>query len=308
MTSNSTGIYSAVARAVGYHEAVDKALKSPGGKVGFVLGGGGHLGANEVGMLQALLKAGIVPDLIVGTSVGALNGVAIAAQPDLETVGNLRQAWMDLGKEKVFSSALGGAGNLMRNKGIYLHNNSNLKKLIERLLPVENFEELKVPFQCVAASIERAAEHWFSRGPLVPAILASSAVPGLLPPVRIDGEHFYDGGVVNSIPIERALQLGATELYILHVGRIEQPLSPPTNLFQVANVAFEIGRRHRFAKDMASLPEGVAGHVLPTGEEDPATSPLSQLKYKDFTHVSERMQTAYEATSRYLADTLGGGD
>lgn len=279
-----------------------------GRTVGFVLGGGGHLGANEVGMLQALLEAGIEPDLIVGTSVGALNGVAIAARPDLQTVEGLRQAWMDLGREKVFSSTLGGAGNLMLSKGIYLHDNSGLKQLIERLLPVSTFEELRVPFQCVAASIERAAEHWFSQGPLVPAILASSAVPGLLPPVGIDGEHFYDGGLVNSIPIERALQLGATELYILHVGRVERPLSSPTNLFQVANAAFEIARRHRFAKDMANLPTTVTRHVLPTGEEDPAAGPLAQFKYKDFTHVEERMQTAYEATSRYLAEAPGGGN
>lgn len=273
-----------------------------------MLGGGGHLGANEVGMLQALLTAGIRPDLIVGTSVGALNGVTIAAQPDLEAVSKLWQAWVDLGREKIFSSALGGAGTLMRNKGIYLHDNSDLEKLIRRLLPVHSFEELQVPFQCVAASIEQAAERWFSRGPLIPAVLASSAVPGLLPPVRIDGEHFYDGGVVNSIPIERALQLGATELYILHVGRIEQPLKPPRNLIQVANVAFEIARRHRFAKDMAGLPDGIVGHVLPTGEEDPASSPLAQLKYKDFTHVDERMQTAYEATTRYLTKAAGGAE
>lgn len=292
---------------VGYDLTVSTDSAKPPRKIGFVLGGGGHLGANEVGMLQALLETGIVPDVIVGTSVGALNGVAIAAQPDLDAVQRLRRTWMDLGKERVFSSALGGAGNLVRKKGIFLHHNANLRRLIERLLPVDNFDELKVPFQCVAASIERAAEHWFASGPLVPAVLASSAVPGLLPPVEIDGEHFVDGGVVNSIPIERAVQLGANELYILHVGRIEQPLKPPSNLIQVANVAFEIARRHRFAKDMANLPEGVVGHVLPTGEEDAATSPLAQLKYKDFTHVAKRMDTACEATARYLADRTGPG-
>jgi NTE family protein len=268
--------------------------------VAFVLGGGGHLGANEVGMLQALLERNILPDLIVGTSVGALNGVAIAAEPSLETVKELRRAWLALGKERVFASPFGGAANLVR-KGTHLHSNLNLKALIERLVPVERFEELKVPFQCVAASVERAAEHWFSEGPIVPAILASAAVPGLLPPVEIDGEHFLDGGLVNSIPIERALQLGANEVYILHVGRIEQPLTAPRNLVQVATVAFEIGRRHRFARDMSSLPEGVVGHVLPTGEENAPTG-LSQLKYRDFTHVAERMEAAHRASAAFLDD------
>lgn len=272
--------------------------RARGGTVAFVLGGGGHLGANEVGMLQALLERDIVPDLIVGTSVGALNGAAIAADPSLETVKALRKAWLALGKDRVFASPFGGAGNLVR-RGTHLHTNKNLETMIDRLLPVKRFEDLKVPFQCVAASIERAAEHWFSEGPITPAILASAAVPGLLPPVEIDGEHFLDGGLVNSIPIERALHLGATELYILHVGRVEQPLLPPKNLIQVAMVAFEIGRRHRFARDMASLPGGVAGHVLPTGDEI-FPSGMQQLKYRDFTHVAQRMEAAHQATAKYL--------
>jgi len=274
--------------------------------VAFVLGGGGHLGANEVGMLHALLERGVAPDLIVGTSVGALNGVAIAAEPTLGTVAKLREAWLALGKDRVFASPFGGAGNLVR-KGTHLHSNLRLKQLIEKLLVVDRFEDLTVPFQCVAASIERAAEHWFTEGPIAPAILASAAVPGLLPPVEIDGEHFLDGGLVNSIPIERAVQLGATELYILQVGRIEQPLTPPRNLIQVATVAFEIGRRHRFARDMASLPAGVVGHVLPTGEEN-TPGGLGLLKYRDFTHVAERIDSARLASGQFLDELTSSSE
>jgi NTE family protein len=275
------------------------------GKVAFVLGGGGHLGAHEVGMLAALLEQGIAPQLIVGASVGALNGAAIAASPTMDTVEKLKTVWLRLGKERVFASPLGGAGNLIR-RGTHLHSNAPLRELIERTLPVRTFEELEVPFQCVAASIERAAEHWFSEGPLTDAILASAAVPGVLPPVEIGGEHFIDGGVVNSIPIGRAVALGATELYILHVGRIERPLQPPKNLLQVAMVAFEIARRHRFAHDMATLPPGVVAHVLPTGEEEASSDSLSQLRYRDFTRVAEWIGRAQRATSDYLerASTL----
>ena len=82
-----------------------------------------------------------------------------------------------------------------------------------------------MPFQCVAASIERAAAHWFCDGPIVPAVLASAAVPGLLPPVRIGDEHFFDGGLVHSIPVGRALAAGGRTVYVLHVGRIERPLA-----------------------------------------------------------------------------------
>jgi NTE family protein len=269
-------------------------------RIAFVLGGGGNLGSYEVGMLQALLERDIIPDIVVGTSVGALNGAAIAAAPTIATVERLKEAWLRLGKERVFASPFGGAGALF-TKGTHLHGNEALYRLIKRLLPVESFGELRVPFHCVAASIERAAEHWFSDGPLSEAILASAAVPGLLPPVEIGGEHFIDGGIVNSIPVERAVQLGATELYVLHVGRIEKPLEAPTNLLQVAMVAFEIARRHRFARDMAGLPEGVVSHVLPTGEESrPAYDPIGQLRYKDFSRVGQRMQSSYRATSNYL--------
>lgn len=250
-------------------------------------------------MLQALLERGIIPDVVVGTSVGALNGAAIASQPTIATVQELKAAWLRLGKERIFASAFGGAGSLIR-MGTHLHSNEPLRRLIEQLLPVRLIEELKVPFQCVAASIERAAEHWFTEGPLTDAILASAAVPGLLPPVEIDGEHYVDGGIVNSIPVERAVQLGASELYVLHVGRIERPLQAPRNLVQVAMVAFEIARRHRFAREIAALPEGVVSHVLPTGEEGPAYDRISQLRYRDFTRVAERIERAHRATADYL--------
>ena len=109
-------------------------------------------------------------------------------------------------------------------------------------------------FQCVAASIESAAEHWFTAGPIVDAVLASSAVPGILPPVRIGDEHFIDGGIVNSIPVNRAVELGATRIFVMHVGRLDRPLEPPRWPWEVALVAFEIARRHRFLGDLASLP------------------------------------------------------
>jgi NTE family protein len=261
------------------------------------------MGAYEVGMLRALLESDIRPDLVVGNSVGALNGAAIAAAPALATVERLEEVWRSLEQTGVFAgSVLSGAANLVRTR-TSLHSNRPLRTLIERLLPAKRFEDLEVPFQCVAASIERAAEHWFSEGPLVDAILASSAVPGILPAVAIDGEHFIDGGIVNSIPIARAVELGGTDVFVLHVGRTERPLAPPRNPWQVAMVAFEIARRHRFARDMASLPKGVVAHVLPTGEREPARfDSLTQFRYRDFRSVPRRIEVARRATAAYLAE------
>ncbi len=272
----------------------------------FVLGGGGHLGAYQVGMLRALLERGIKPDLVVGTSVGAMNGAAVAADPSPETIKKLESVWMNLDDEPVFAASLfAGAARLARSR-THVQPLQPLRALIERMLPAGRFDELEVPFQCVAACIERAAEHWFTDGPLVEAILASAAVPGVFQPVEIDGEHFVDGGIVNSIPIERAVKLGANEIYVLHVGRVDRKLEAPKNLIEVAMVAFEIARRHRFARDMENLSEGVVAHVLPTGEESPPRfSDLSQLRYKDFSAVAKRIEGAYVATDVYLERARG---
>ena len=109
------------------------------------------------------------------------------------------------------------------------------------------------------------AEHWFDSGRVVDAVVASAAVPGLLPPAEVGGEHYLDGGIVNSIPLGRAVQLGADRVFVLQVGRIDRPLKPPRKPWEVARVSFEIARRHRFVRELAELPDDVECHVLPAG-------------------------------------------
>lgn len=267
-------------------------------RTAFVLGGGGVLGANEVGMLRALLEAGIVPDLVVGTSVGALNGAFLAADPTVEATARLTALWRQLSAEGgVFAGGLAHQVTRAVRTRTHLHGRGPLRTLLQKHLPVQRIEDLALPFQCVAASIERAAEHWFDKGPLHDAVLASCAVPGLLAPVHVDGEHYFDGGLVNSIPVSRAVELGAQTVWVLQVGRIEKPLTPPTRPWEVGLVAFEIARRHRFASDMARLPEGVTVHILPSGEQSGA---LSQLRYRDTRRTSRRVDAAYAASRDYL--------
>jgi NTE family protein len=272
--------------------------------IAFVLGGGGGpLGAHEVGMLRALIERGIRPDLVLGTSVGAINGVAVAADPSPAGIERLTEMWSAIDRSDVFGgSVLGRLATLARTR-THLHDGESLRALLTDGLPVGRIEELAVPFQCVAACIERASEHWFDAGPVVDAVLASAAVPGLLPPVAIGGEHFIDGGIVNSIPVTRAIELGATQVFVLHVGRLDRPLEPPRWPWEVALVAFEIARRHRFIGDLAALPEGVEVHVLPTGQQDPPRyTDLSQFRYRDTAHVQERIARAGAASARYLED------
>lgn len=271
-----------------------------GHDVAFVLGGGGVLGAGEVGMLRALLEAGITPDLVVGTSVGALNGAFVAADPSVETTVRLAELWRQMSAEGgVFSGSVAQrVGRAVRSR-THLHGRGPLRQLLADNLTVERIEDLAVPFQCVAASIERAAEHWFTEGSLSDAVMASAAVPGLLAPVQIGDEHFLDGGLVNSIPVSRAVELGARTVYVLQVGRIERPLTAPTRPWEVALVAFEIARRHRFASDMARLPDDVVVHVLPNGDDPPEG--LAALRYRDLRRVARRVERAHEATADYLA-------
>jgi NTE family protein len=262
-----------------------------------VLGGGGVFGATQVGMLRALLESGIRPGLVVGTSVGAINGAAIAAEPSIAGVENLAGLWASLAEAGMFTeNVLARAGTLARYR-THLYSPAPLRKLLNAHLP-GTFADLAVGFQCVAASIERAGAHWFSSGPLSEAVMASAAVPGMLPPVVIDGEHFLDGGLVHSIPVGRALALGARDVYVLHVGRIEQPLKPPRSLWDVCLTSFELARRHRFVEEMANLPDDVRVHVLPSGEEK---MPLVSIRYRSASAVAARMERGYQSAAEYLS-------
>jgi NTE family protein len=268
------------------------------GPVAFVLGGGGVLGAVEVGMLRALFRAGFRPDVVVGTSIGAVNGALVAAEPGEAVTDRLVRLWTSPEAATVYGDSIGRQVRRFAAR-THLHSPLPLRRLLEGELGEHiTFADLKVPFHCCAASIERAAEHWFDSGPLVDAVLASSAVPGLLPPMEIDGEHYVDGGIVNSIPISEAVRLGARIIFVLQVGRVERQLSVPRRPWEVAQVAFEIARRHRFARDMSSLPDGVRVHVLPSGDAEGGDD--SPWAYRDMAKVGRRISRAYTASRRYL--------
>ena len=269
-------------------------------RIAFVLGGGGRWGAVEVGMLQALDESGITPDMILGTSIGAFNGSIIADQPGSEGVARLADLWTELTEAELFR---GGFLDRVINVATMqpgLHSTDELRLVLEQVHgPAKKIEKLATPFQCVAASIEKAGEHWFKEGPLVEALLASAAVPALFPPMEIDGEHFYDGGLVNSVPLDRAVQLGADVIYVLQVGRIEAPLRPPERLHESALIAFEIARRHMFARALANMPDHVELHVLPSGNPVQFDD-RRQMKWKDVADTAELIKLGYDATSGYL--------
>jgi NTE family protein len=272
-------------------------------KTAFVLGGGGLLGAHEVGMLRALSEAGVTPDFVVGTSIGAVNGAFVAADPD-GAADRLTELWRGESLRHVFSETVFGRAIRLIRSGTHFHAIEPLKRLLADTLPAADFTDLKLPFNCVAASIEDATAQWFTSGPLVPAVIASCAVPGLLPPVEIDGRHYFDGGLVDSIPVGRAVALGANTVYVLHAGRIESPLSVPKRPWEVGLVAFEIARRHRFHEEMSAIPAGVQVHVLPTGGQRLPPG-MRQFRYRDRNQVSNSIDRSYAAAASYLATIAG---
>jgi NTE family protein len=270
----------------------------------FVLGGGGVLGAVEVGMLRALLERDLVPDLVLGTSVGALNGAMVARQPDLGVVERLTELWTATAESRdVYGDRPLRTVRRAVSTGTHIYSSQPLRTRLEEEFGETRFEDLPVRLEVCAASIERAAEHWFTSGPIVPAVLASAAVPGLLPPAEVDGEHFLDGGLVNSIPVGRAVELGATRIFVLQVGRIDRPLKAPTRPWQVARVSFEVARRHRFMREMASIPADVEAHVLPAAGTSPRDDSLRA--HRDFSRVQARIDATYAFSRAYLDEHLG---
>lgn len=282
--------------------------RSDGGRgtTAFVLGGGGLRGAAEVGMAKALAETDIQPDMVFGTSIGAVNGAVLSSGPFGEHACRLESAWGELTGAGVLRENLWGrVSNMVRHR-THLHTSDGLRDLLLDWLPQRRFEELQVPFECSSACIETSSEHWFDSGPLIDAVLASCAVPSLLPPVEIGGRHYVDGGVVNSIPVSRAIERGATTIYVLHVGNIDTPLRVPKQPWDIAFVSFEIARRHRFNRDLATLPSDVTVHVLPTGANPNARyNDLAKLRYNDSDSIASTIDLAYRASADYLESNAG---
>ena len=261
------------------------------------------LGAAEVGMLRALFEIGIAPDLVLGTSVGALNGAMVARDPTSAVIDRLTELWQDAETMRAVSDRPLRTVRRAVSTGTHIYSAAPMQERLLAEFGETTFEDLAVRFQVCAASIERAAEHWFTSGSVVDAVVASAAVPGLLPPARVGEEHYLDGGIVNSIPLGRAVQLGATRVFVLQVGRIDRQLSVPKRPWEVARVSFEIARRHRFNRELEELPAGVEAYVLPA--RGTSTKDDTLLGSRDFAGVQERIDLTYEASVEYLDEHLG---
>lgn len=192
-----------------------KAEESPRGrdKVAFVLSGGGSLGSMQAGQLLAMLEAGITPDMVIGVSAGAFNGAAIAHQPTVARAEELGTIWKGLRRKDIFQgSRQQRAWHLLRHHG-HMYRADGLHDLVTRLLPVGDLDQVRIPFEAGTVNIDDVRVDFHSTGDPRAVLVASASLPGVFPPVVIDGSRHVDGGIAVNLPVQRARDLGATLIY-----------------------------------------------------------------------------------------------
>ena len=262
--------------------------------VGFVLGGGGSLGAIQVGMLQALAEQGITPDLAVGTSVGSINGAVVARDPQ-SAANRLSHSWARTTRKQVFPGGLLAQARTLRQSKTHLFPNTGLATMIADFVhPATTFADLTLPFAAITTDVATAAPHMIRAGPLLPALLASAAIPGIYPPVEHDGRHLYDGGVVANVPLRQALAMGARSLVVLDCTFPGHLPKPPDTLAEALLFTAIITMRLQAALEAPLAAAEVPLVYLP-GPQPHHVSPL------DFDHTDMLVADAYEAAKTFLA-------
>lgn len=244
-------------------------------------------------MLQALFEAGIQPDLLVGTSVGAVNAAWVAAHPHREGVKNMARIWCGLRRQDIFplSPWAGACGLFGRTNHVI--SNAGLRAILERHIPYSRLEQATLPVHVVATDLKSGHAVVLSSGPTVPALLASTAIPGVFPPVTIGRRELVDGGVADMTPIAAAIQQGATDVYVLPIGypwlRQERANAIGMALQALARVV-----EQRLHVEIAAHRHSAEIRLLPT-IVGPTVSPA------DFSRTPDLISRAYRTTRRYLS-------
>jgi NTE family protein len=232
------------------------------GKTAFVFAGGGSLGAVQVGMLRSLLSAGVQPDFVVGASVGAINASYFSGAPNAEGVASLTRIWSQLRRSDVFPLTPAAAFGLLRHPG-NLVDPGGLRRLIETNLPYRRLEDAPIPLHIMATNQQGQAVR-LSAGLAVEAILASTAIPAIFPPVQIDGEALMDGAIAANTPMRLAAELGAARIILLPTGYACALDKPPTRAIGKALHAITLMINWQLMHELPQIPAEVDVHIVPT--------------------------------------------
>jgi NTE family protein len=263
------------------------------GRTAFVFAGGGSLGAIQVGMLRTLLSHGLRPDFVVGSSVGAINASYFAAAPDLDGVAALGRIWSRLRRSDVFPVTLKSALGLITHPG-YLVDPSGLRRLIETNLPYTRLEQAAIPLHIMATN-QQGQPVRLSSGPAVEAILASTAIPGVFPPVDVGGEALMDGAIAANTPLFLAAELGASRIVILPTGYACALQEPPRRAVAKALHAITLLIAWQLMHELERISHAIDVHLVPT------LCPLAVSPF-DFSASTALMERAAAETKKWIAE------
>jgi NTE family protein len=261
-------------------------------KTAFVLAGGGSFGAIQVGMMHALAANGITPDMVVGSSVGALNGAYYAGNPTLKGVSQLETIWRGLRRADVFPLTLRTLfGFVWRRDFLITHD--GIQKLIDDHLPYRNLQDARLPVHIVTTDIVSGNSVVISDGPADEAIIASTAIPGAFAPVRYKDLYLADGAISSNTPVKVAVTKGARRLIILPTGYACAVEKPPVGAVANALHALTLLITRQLVSDLENLSPDIEYFVVPP------LCPLVGSPY-DFSRTSDHIERAIRSTEAWL--------
>nr|WP_281373621.1 patatin-like phospholipase family protein [Haloechinothrix aidingensis] len=264
------------------------------------MSGGGSMGAVQVGMLQALYHREITPDLLVTTSVGALNGAFVASRAQtVDTADELAGIWARLRTRDVFPPRPVTALLALFGHRNHITSLRGLRELVRRWVEFASLEGARIPLSTIATDVLTGEETRLSTGPAESAVVASAAIPGVFPPVEHGGGVFIDGGVTNNTPISQAIELGARTVCVLPSGYACSLDDRPGSAVAMAAHAITLLIQQQLIADIARVPDDIRLLVLP---------PLCPLSVSpvDFSRSAELIERGRESSGRFL-DSLPPG-
>ena len=216
-----------------------------------------------------------------------------AAAPDAECVARLEQIWSGLRRADIFPFTFTSAFGLIRHQG-YIVDPSKLRRLIETNLPCSRIEDAQIPLHIMATS-QQGIGIRLSSGPVVDAISASTAIPGVFPAVDINGEALMDGAVAANTPVRLAADLGASRIIILPTGYACALKEPPKRAIARALHAITLMIAWQLIYELERMSEDIQVHLVPT------LCPLAVSPF-DFSKSKELMERAAQSTQKWIED------
>ncbi|WP_082077222.1 patatin-like phospholipase family protein [Bradyrhizobium sp. LTSPM299] len=263
-------------------------------KTAFVFAGGGSFGAIQVGMLHSLVSHGITADMVVGSSVGALNGAFFAGDPTLPGVERLAEIWRGLQRQDVFPVNWRTLlGFLLRRDFLIPHD--GIRKLIDDNIPFRNLQDAQLPVHIVTTDIISGDSVVLSEGSTAEAIVASTAIPGAFTPVHYRDHYLADGAISSNTPVRVAVKKGARRLIVLPTGHACANEAPPVGALANALHALTLLIARQLVNELENIGPGVEYFVVPP------LCPLVGSPY-DFSRTSDHIARAIDATDAWLAD------